>query len=263
LKKGLYGAGFIEEDGILIGVATGFDYATEHECGIRVLQESAGITTVNKLKPKKKWFGLKTEDPDFGLDRTTIKNPDRITQGIAETEDGTTYYVFGYNLFIKIPSFDFSGDFCALWREDSLVIASTDKERMTQITKAAYDGDLAFATGGKVLEDHAGIRLLIKSRCKPDLIEKCAKDDREYYELRQLHNKIGIDRKVRKAGCEFYACSPKWKDYDKKEIHWWLNPMDQRNIEAGFFTYDELIQWTEGKGPVFKKKKDKKEEIKW
>lgn len=259
MKRAVHGGSFIFEDGKLIGISTGFEHAAEHECGMRPLQSAAGIVTIDKVKPKKRWFGLKTIDPDFGLDRTTIKNPDLILQGIAETKDGNTYYVFGYNVVRKMTTFSFVKDFDAYWDEHGFLIASTDKENMMQIVKAAYDGDLAFATGGKVLPDHAGIRMVIKSRVSKELKEQCERDDISYYELRRLHHKIGIHLKLKKANCEFYACSPKWKDEEKKEIWWWLNPCDQNNIESGYYTYDELIQWTKGTGPVYKKNKDEKE----
>jgi len=265
LKKAVNRGGFIYEDDVLIGVSTGFDFRAEHECGILELQNIAGITPLSRLKPKKKWFGLKTLEPNFGLNRTTIKNSDNILQGIAEMKDGSSYYVFGYNTSKNTFLFDkFEGDFDAYWNEESFIIASKDKESMTEIVRAAYDEDLAFTTGGKVLTDYAGIRLVIKSKCSETLIEKCEQDDIEIYELRKLDRKIDVQKKLRKAGCQFFACSPRWKDYEKREIHWWLNPQDQNNIESGFYTYDELIQWTNGKGPVFKKEDNtQKEDIQY
>jgi len=83
---------------VFYGVSTGFDFCAEHESGIQELQESAGITRLNNVKSKKKWFGLKNIEPKFGLERTTILNTDKILQGIAETDNGIEYYLFGYNI---------------------------------------------------------------------------------------------------------------------------------------------------------------------
>ena len=54
MKRATNRGNFIIENGQLIGFSTGFDFAAEHEFGIKSLQQAAGITTLDKLKPKKK-----------------------------------------------------------------------------------------------------------------------------------------------------------------------------------------------------------------
>jgi len=255
LKKTYNGKWIIESDNFF-GVSTGYDPCAEHECGIKSLQSSAGIIRLTDIKPKKSWFGLKKTEPIFGLERTTIKNITKIVHGFAEMEDGSGYHIFGYNTKGRIPM-NFKKDFEAHWDDERFIIASKDKEKINELAKAAYSQDLAFTTGGNVLEGYSGIRLVIKSKTPQYIIDECKKDDAVQYELKKLDKKIGVQSKLRKAGCGFYTCTPRWKDYDKKEIHWWLNPRDQKNNDYGFFTYDELIEWTKGKGSIILNKDDK------
>lgn len=233
------------------GVSTGFEFCSEHEWGIKILQESAGIKTLKHYVHTKKWFGLSKVKPIFGLDRTTILNTDNITQGIFDTDNGK-YYLLAYNLNGRTVPDDFTDDFNTYWDDTCFIIISNNKEKMTALTKAAYNKDLAFTTGGKILTDHAGIRLVIKSKTPTSIKDQCLTDDRKNYELMLLDKKIDIRSKLNKAKCEYYACSPRWKDYDKKEIHWWLNPKDQNSINSEYFTQEELIEWTKGKGTCIK-----------
>lgn len=237
----------------LIGVSTGFDFCAEHECGIKELQNLAGILNITDYLhiPKRSFFSFKKRELEFGLDRTTIKNKDYIWFGDADLEDGSKIYLFGYNVKNKIPT-NIDPDFDAFWDERSFLIASKDEEKIRSLADAATNNDLAYTTGGKVFDNHAGIRLVIKSKVSKEIFDKCKNDDIEVYDLLCLNQKIDIQSILRKHKCNFYACSPRWKDYKKKEIQWWLNPENQKYHNAGYFTYSELIDWTKGKGPVLK-----------
>jgi len=35
------------------------------------------------------------------------------------------------------------------------------------------------------------------------------------------------------------------------QIRFWLNPTDQVQYQSGWYTIDELIQWSQGYGPIF------------
>lgn len=39
----------------------------------------------------------------------------------------------------------------------------------------------------------------------------------------------------------------------KYDLRYWLNPMEQRHNNSGYFTVEELEQWIENKGPIPKK----------
>ncbi|MGQ9926667.1 MAG: hypothetical protein ACUVS4_07330 [Chloroflexaceae bacterium] len=44
------------------------------------------------------------------------------------------------------------------------------------------------------------------------------------------------------------------------QIRFWLNPTDQVQYQSGWYTIDELIQWSQGCGPVFVREEEEEEE---
>lgn len=44
------------------------------------------------------------------------------------------------------------------------------------------------------------------------------------------------------------------------QIRFWLNPTDQVHYQSGWYTIDELIQWSQGYGPVFVREEEEEEE---
>jgi hypothetical protein len=44
------------------------------------------------------------------------------------------------------------------------------------------------------------------------------------------------------------------------QIRFWLNPTDQVQYQSGWYTIDELIQWSQGYGPVFVREEEEEEE---
>lgn len=238
---------FIVEDGKLIGVSTGFSYCAEHEVGIKPLYNKCGIIPLMKIVTGKNFFGFIKKKPKFGLERTLIINTEDVLQGTLEDDEGNTLYVFGYNIKKLPDNIGFKSDFEAYWHDSGFVIISSNKEYMTELVKSVKNKDLAFATGGRVLPDHAGIRMVIVSKASKELFDQCELDDRKFYEARKLDRKINIQKTLKKKGKKFYACSPYWKDYDNNELWWWLNPdTKEEEREAGYYTKDELIKWSKG-----------------
>lgn len=79
--------------------------------------------------------------------------------------------------------------------------------------------------------------------------------DEDHYNLQIAAEKTGIYEKLEKASKGYYALSPRWKDKEKKEILFWLNPHDQRDYESGWYGVKELEQWIKNEGPIIKVKK--------
>lgn len=57
--------------------------------------------------------------------------------------------------------------------------------------------------------------------------------------------------------CGYYCLKPRWVSENEKlqtryPVIFFLNPMRQREHDYGWFTVEELEQWTEGRGPVMK-----------
>ena len=63
-----------------------------------------------------------------------------------------------------------------------------------------------------------------------------------------------LEKILEKAKCRYYALSLRWKDDDKKEVIFWLNPMEQDKNNFGWFTVEDLKDWAKGKGKIPMKK---------
>lgn len=44
------------------------------------------------------------------------------------------------------------------------------------------------------------------------------------------------------------------------EFHFWLNPTDQESYQLGWYTIDELIAWTQERGPVLRSFEEEEED---
>jgi len=63
---------------------------------------------------------------------------------------------------------------------------------------------------------------------------------------------------LKSAGRSWFALRAAWirdKSASKHPVWFWLNPQEQDRYEAGWFTVEDLLQWTENKGPVLKKRR--------
>jgi hypothetical protein len=78
--------------------------------------------------------------------------------------------------------------------------------------------------------------------------------DRDQLEIKKSAFETGIHKKLKEADKKYFALSPRWKDKDKKEVVFWLNPYDQQNNNFGWYSAKDLEEWIEGKGPVPKNK---------
>ena len=77
----------------------------------------------------------------------------------------------------------------------------------------------------------------------------------DHIALQKASDEIGIHDKLRKAGKEFFALSPRWaKDVRTSKtaypVVYWLNPMHQNIYNYGYFTVEELEQWIDDCGPI-------------
>lgn len=66
--------------------------------------------------------------------------------------------------------------------------------------------------------------------------------------------KTKIKKILDRAGKKYFALSPRWKDENKKEVIFWLNPYYQDIDNFGWFTVDDLKDWAKGKGKIPMKK---------
>ena len=93
-------------------------------------------------------------------------------------------------------------------------------------------------------------------QCLEELAEairaKTLADDEDYQRMLSTAEATGIEQLLKDAGKRFYALSPRWADDTKQDVRFWLNPAEQHAYKSGWFTVEELKQWSKDEGPILK-----------
>lgn len=248
------------EDGTLYGIALGYDHCAEHEFGIKGLADLFGLTyqglgirartqqrpvsyeRVSFTKDKQKWVIL------FVTARSVYVRPEEDRQkamknyalsqvGVPWRDDmQTAWDDNGFGICCK------ASDTAII----DLIANAIDNKRLVVGFKLSSEKGTPFDRGG-------GLMLCDADLVPQDVDERLSKTDDSNIRLHNAVLKTGIERKLMKAGCKYYALSPRWKDEAKGEIMYWLNPMDQMHNNYGWYTLADLKAWAKGKGPIPKK----------
>jgi len=134
------------------------------------------------------------------------------------------------------------------------MVASTDKKAIEELYDAFHNLDVTISVGGGNVFENGGLHLVIKSRIPKETIDEVYQQDLDDLKLKKAASSTGIYEKLEKAGKGFYALSPKWKDEEKKEVIFWLNPQEQHANNFGWYTVSDLKDWIKGKGKIPKEK---------
>ncbi|MBI3631867.1 MAG: hypothetical protein HY225_00245 [Candidatus Vogelbacteria bacterium] len=279
------------EDGSVIGVELGSDFCSEHEHGILKLQRALSVPlrytgefgprewpdTVarkpkNLLEKVASLFGASFEesiDEYFGV--TKGRTITRVDSDCLMFAEGSTHsrLIFDSRLCLsgyeRNPfRYNIQGDpedLAASWDESSFGIVVSNKHLtfLRELFEAFKRLDVAIFLGRGATVLSTGFFILISSKCPKDIDENFKKCDASSYKLQKAVKASGIREKLKEAGCEYFALSPKWKDGKEEEITYWLNPYDQRGNNYGHFSEADLLDWTVGKGkiPMTKEQKEK------
>jgi ABC-type Zn uptake system ZnuABC Zn-binding protein ZnuA len=91
---------------------------------------------------------------------------------------------------------------------------------------------------------------MIKSLLSQDVIDSIKESDLDVIRLKKTANKTGIYEILKKAGKSYFSLSPRWNDESKKEVVFWLNPMNQNKYKCGWFNVNDLKDWAKDKGKI-------------
>lgn len=240
------------------GINFGYDFCAEHEMGISGIRESFGIKTYSGNKTIvniKKSIGVK---PTFGLDARIVKKKPQELQFKQKGEFCGIYYSSSVKLSdtafdegIKALSWEMNkpngNDVVCYWGNNSFMFITTNEPNFQAIKKLLNENAAAIFIAGK----HG---LVI---CDPEKLDDRTKtelysSDLNAWELKKSAEDCGIEKELIKSKKEFLALTPGWKNPAKKEIHFFLNPHNQRKYNSGWFTVEELKEWIEEKGPILK-----------
>lgn len=277
MRRANNGELWLDDNGKLIGVNLGADYCAEHEWGIDRLKDSLGIgnnapnyrnfTTDSKVRKALTKFKLKGFT--FGLGNRQISNNSKTLHNNLDT-DGAKYgktrlwgialnqYDFHDNRefdFEKVRDNWFDKDrnpFLGFWGEGDFCFLSQNKEHVEELAKAYEEKDLAVYLAGGGPFKNAGLVLAIMSRIPKEYYDQAHESDKEYYTLVKESIATGIYDTIEKSDKSFYGLKPRLNE--ENNLEFWLNPRDQDAYNYGWYTKEELVQWTKNQGPIIKVK---------
>lgn len=270
-----------DENQQVIGLNLGADFCAEHEWGIDGIKRGFGMPINENEKPFASWWKaiLGIGKPVMGIDKRAItKCPDTLLKG-ESTIETTDYsdkkrkkqklkvYYLGYKSYFygedkhqifkqKLKEiWDGSKQVWGWWAEDDFMVASTNKEAIDQLFQAFQNKDVVIMLGGGHVFKNSGLCLIQKSKISEENKKYLYDNDFESWQLKQAAVKTGIYERIEKGGKRFFALSPRWKDQDKKEIVFWLNPQEQQKYSSGWYSVEDLDKWVKDEGPVIENKK--------
>lgn len=258
----------LEQDGVVFGVILAGDYTAEHENGIDDIRRVLGLPT----KP----FGFTGRcitEPYTNFEFTTGQKTDTVyladdNGGLGQSKKvkskTATLALDEYamrSMESRVRRYMAATDFIGAWNWQGFGITGFDKAGIAVVELLAEGlrtGDFALWVGGGNLNpfSRGGLVLVRPSLVPQDLKDTMDHADQDAKRLQDAAEKTGIFKRLEKAGCKYFACSPRWlnnmetRQPTKHDIIFWLNPMQQGQNNYGWFTVEELDQWTNGKGPV-------------
>ena len=286
MRRGREGSFWKNDQGQVIAVNLGADYCAEHEWGISGIQSAFGIQGSPAVKmqspsvmekvlealslAEKKKMGLEARKIN-GLKGFVLKN-NLGTKGVTVTSGGyktekkkhQMYGIYMQNDWMTDREIDWkrvvgwydpeSEEVCGSWCDRDFAFMVEDKQVIKEFVEAFEKNDVAIWVGGSGPFRNGGLIVAIASRVPEDFKAEMEESDRDYLALQKVAAKTDIHQKLRAAKKEYYALSPRWKDDEKKEVLFWLNPQEQNANNSGWYSIIDLEQWIEGKGPIPKVK---------
>lgn len=254
----------------IIAVNLGADFCAEHEWGIDGIKRRFGIT------PQKSGI-LNTiiGSEKVGIDlRTVTQTTEDLVQFNTTVETWTdrkkgSKQMYGIGMlspyrtgsdpqkefdhYVKRSHFDpQKEEVLGFWAESRFMFMSESERDINEIAEAFKNKDIAIWVGASGPFKNGGLIIAIVSRLPEDFKKEMTDADLDRIELKKASESTGIHEILQKAGREYYALSPRWKDESKKEVIFWLNPQSQNKYKSGWYDVATLKQWAKGEGPIIK-----------
>ena len=243
-----------------VGVNLGADYCAEHEWGISRMCSRLGIAN-NSIT--------------VGVDRRRVTKGENIGGGIVTINKKKYFYIYSASIrYMKnhetasvreIMEYQSIGPeeytmartgFVAGWDEMDfqLLLDTPYVEQGKELLEALNNNDAMIYTGKSSNPfGRGGLNIVILSRMDTDVLAEMKDSDEDNNRLMKAAEETGIYEILRKAHKRYFALSPRWKDQNKTEVVFFLNPMEQSKYNFGWYGVRELKQWAKDKGPIVKK----------
>jgi hypothetical protein len=238
----------LETEGKLIGVNLGADYCAEHEWGIKGIKSRLGI-----------------DDSKQGLSKRIISSTHKdLTwlENVSFDKKSKSKWsgIWLGSIYNNEPYFDRGASFAkaiySQWDESGFCVLSNDATTLAKL-KTIYQAfetkDIAIWLGGGGVFQNAGLCIAIASHLPKDVTDKWLTTDVDNEQIKKEFAATGIEEKLKKAGKGYFALSPR-RDKDGS-LMYWLNPMEQKQNNCGWFKLNELEAWAKNEGPIPMKKK--------
>jgi hypothetical protein len=242
------------DGGDVIALNLGADHVSEHEWGIAGIKRAFGIT-----------------DDGFGLDRRRVRNvipllqiaTGHFAQRLGNAAWSGLWLPGGHHDGPPRPYFHKDGPtLWTAWDEKTLGAFSShegEQKKIRVVYEAVKSLDACVWLGGGGVFQNAGLVIGIISRMKTSTFEEWDKVDRERAQLKIDADATGVEKRLRDAGRQFYALSPR-RAADGSVV-FWLNPCGQDVYNSGWFNVSDLDAWIAGKGPIPKLKQQPEREL--
>jgi hypothetical protein len=254
MRKG-YNSEFLKDDnGNLLGINLGSDFCAEHEWGIDGIRRR---------------FAIAKDSSVLGIQRRMINNvPENLIYKEIQLNNKK------YTVLILISPWaleycntkpeeewvpndlkPYKDDLVCAWDENTFGILVSDKfsKEISKLHDAFQRKDIAVGIAPSQVFNNGGLKFTIASKLSKEVVDDIYNNDIDAINLEKASEATGIHEILQKAGKNYYALSPRWKDKSKREVLFWLNPMEQHIHNFGWFTVDDLKEWANNKGKIMKK----------
>lgn len=253
----------LSAEGRLLGLALGYDFCAEHEWGIADLKHDFGVCldTPEGLKDRK----VTRVPPTFGLVEFSRgardqRRKDQSCALLASDITGAQVALSGRTLEFRAEpgdrGYEARHDVVCAWDEGKFAILVRGDEnigRLKELHQAFVNRDIVFGSVIAEFTRRAGLTFVIDIRVSEEDRLRVLEQDLDKKKLMAVAAATGISERLKAAGRTYHALSPHWLDKERGEVHFWLNPFDQRNNNYGWFTVNDLDAWIAGQGPIPKK----------
>ena len=227
------------------GVAFGYDFCAEHECGIAEIKRS---------------FGVPSDISVYGVKRRKITQVPK--DGLLWVErggrSGFIFKDFWYerekdravdNIWSLLSLDTAKPGLATAWNEGSFLVTSDDPGQV-KFLRELYDSFEGKDVAIGMFRAFLGVNftVAIASRIPPDIQKLWEEKDKESHEVQKEFKKTGIEELLQKKGKRYFALSPTRKKDGSLEF--FLNPMEQSSNNFGRFCLQDLRDWAESKGKI-------------
>ena len=245
------------EDGSLWAVALGFDFAAEHECGVRSIHDAFGVGRAATKGIEKRRMTIVPEGLSFYRARDGGEALLSYLTSGGEVRKASTLRNHSelkfYDSFLRIRKEEPRDNFVAAWDGSyfALHVRGTENVAALKTLHEAFKRcEIMFGMSPVKGWLGSGLVFALASSFDDETRAEVLAVDESHERLLSAVELSGIKDTLEKAGRSYFACKPKWTDADESGIRFWLNPMQQQENNYGWFSLADLAAWAKGEGPI-------------